>query len=290
MSKEAEKIRTIYKLLFDVATGRRILEPHKLSSPDIFDQLSLRVYDLGETLRDLVLASGMVPPHADIEHIISYVFVLDAQYRIVDLNAKAAERLGYPVEALRHQGFESLLSVDSVQKWQRFVNSAHDKPQLFVGVNLTFKATNGTQLPLLCTFCDGVYSEWVFVLSIEVNLVLPATLDTDIQPFKEDAQTTEKVHAHPLGHLDDALPPVRTLALTYGIEPSKLQRGFKLFYGKTIYRYYQEERLRKGYQLIITTRLHLKEIAYQCGFDAYINFYKAFKKAYGIAPSALLRP
>lgn len=290
MSSETEHIRAIYRLLFDVATGRRILERDSTSLPGAFDDIRQKVYALAETLRDLVIACGMVPPYASYEHIVTYVIVLDGHYRIVDVNVKFAERLGYPTETLRSRMFESLLGSDSIIEWQKFITAKHDEAGLFWVVNLFFLAENGSKLPLVCTVFDAVYNDWLFVLSLEAQLVSTIPLADVTTLFEKEVAIIEQVHAYILGHLDEALPSIRRLTSTWGIADYKLRQGFKMYYGRSIYQFYQEERLKKGYHLIISTRLQLKEIAFQCGFSAYINFYKAFKKTYGIAPSELLRP
>lgn len=285
-----EHIRAIYRLLFDVAAGRRILEQDTPSLPGAFDDVRQKVYALGETLRNLVIRSGMVPPYASCEQVITYVFVLDAHHRIVDLNVKLAERLGYSPEALRYRPFESLLASDTLLAWRRCVTSEDSKTPLFWVVDFVFLAENGAKLPLLCTVCDALYNDWVFVLSVEFHLEFLTPMAEVGASFKNDVALFEEVHAYVLAHLDDALPSLRTLSSRLGIGEHKLHKGFKHFYGKSIYQFYQEERLKLGHHLIVTTRLQLKEIAYRCGFSSYINFYKAFKKAHGIAPSALLRP
>lgn len=290
MSSETEHIRAIYRLLFDVATGRRILEQDSTSLPGAFDVVKQRVYALAESLRELVIASGMVPPYAGYEHIVTYVIVLDYHYRIVDVNMKLAERLGYPTGALRSRMLKSLLGSDSIIEWQKFITAKHNEAGLFWVVNLVFLAENGSKLPLVCTVCDAIYNDWLFVLSVEVHLVATSALADVTTLFEKEIAIIEQVHAHILGHLDEALPTIRKLSSTWGIADYKLRQGFKMYYGRSIYQFYQEERLKKGYHLIISTRLQLKEIAYRCGFSAYINFYKAFKKTYGHAPSELLRP
>ena len=290
MSREAERIQAIYRLLFDVATGKRVLQPSQSSPPDVYDEVSLRIYDLAETLRNLVLVSGMVPPRADVAYITPYVFVLDADSMLVDMNLRAAERLGYTRETLEHISFEALLTDDSTKRWRQFVSNTLDQPRLFAGLPLTFLSRTGLQMPLLCTVCETLHSERVFVLSVEVKLAFATPLVSHRDTSETEMEAIETLHAHIMAHLDEPLPSLATFADRLHVDATTLQDRFKRTYGKTIYQYYQQERLRKGYQLIITTRLYLKEIAYQCGFDDYINFYKAFKKAYGIAPSALLRP
>lgn len=289
MSNETEHIRDLYRLLFDLATGRRILEQDRPFLLGAFEDMRQQIYAFGDALRALVLDSGLVAPYAGYEHVSTYVIVLDAHYRIVDLNVKLAERLGYTQEYLRHRMFESILASDAILDWRR-ITTEPDMAGPFSIVNLVFLAKNGSKLPLVCTVCDALYNHWIFVLSVEVHLVLPETLPDVETAFKKEVAIIEQLHVFILDHLDEPLPSMVDLSSTWGIEGYKLRQGFKLYYGKSIYQVYQEERLKKGYHLIISTRLHLKEIAYRCGFNAYINFYKAFKKTYGIAPSALLRP
>ncbi len=291
MSEETEKLRAIYQLLYELATGRRPMNLDKATiHSDAYDELYKSLHDLGLSLRTLILTSGAVPPYAVFEHLSAYVLVLDTSYRMIDFNANVTERLGYTPMAIRYQMFDSLLTNDSALEFHKQMNIQSDLSRFFVVVDLVFVAANGTHLPLSCTITNAFFEDWVFVVSVEVFLEEPHDLGIYTDAINSYPVIIEQLHTYILAHLDEALPSVKALARRFGIEEHTLRQAFKAHYGTSIYQFYQDARLKKGYQLILHTRLQLKEIAYQCGFGSYINFYKAFKKKFGMAPSSLLRP
>ena len=104
-----------------------------------------------------------------------------------------------------------------------------------------------------------------------------------------DNQLIQKVYTYILNNLDEPLPSIKELSKTFGTNPYKLKRTFKRFFNTGIHQFYNEERLKKAHFLITETNLPLKEIAYSCGFNSYLHFYKSFKQKYHYAPTALKR-
>lgn len=110
------------------------------------------------------------------------------------------------------------------------------------------------------------------------------------QNHKEtDSQLIQKVYTYILNNLSEPLPSIKELSKTFNTNPYKLKRTFKRFFNTGIHQFYNEERLKKAHFLITETNLPLKEIAYSCGFNSYLHFYKSFKQKYHYAPTALKR-
>lgn len=59
---------------------------------------------------------------------------------------------------------------------------------------------------------------------------------------------------------------------------------FKEYTGKTIYSYIQSKRLLNAIRFI-ENGASVKEACYQCGFNDYSVFLKAFKKEFGTTPA-----
>src|SRR5258708_40046925 len=77
------------------------------------------------------------------------------------------------------------------------------------------------------------------------------------------------------------------LAKDAGINKEKLTTGFKQVYGKTVFTYLREERLRKAKELLETSRLSETVIAKRTGFKSVKGFINAFKKKYKRLPHTL---
>lgn len=80
---------------------------------------------------------------------------------------------------------------------------------------------------------------------------------------------------------------IHELSKKVGLNPNKLQSGFKDVYGKTINEYVQERRLREATVLIKNTDLSFSEIAERVGIQSKSYFSKIFKDDYGITPSEI---
>jgi AraC-like DNA-binding protein/PAS domain-containing protein len=295
MSKpnQKEKLRIIYQLLFDLATGRRTVDLDLGEIDDEYDAILLALSEYAERIKALVLEQGMVPPYASFQHLNQYVFVLDNHDRIVDFNFTVVDRLKYKSEAIQTLLFESLLDDSSKLVWNDLLKQVGGKSSFFVTTELLFMTADGVKLPLFCSVSSSLVNSFVFVLSVEVILVNSPFLkyipSMASEKAKAEATVIANIHAYILEHLDAPLPSLKSLALQFGSEEHKIRNGFREHYHTSVYQFYQDERLKKAYLLILQTDLPLKEIAFQCGFGMYLNFYKAFRKKYGFSPRELKR-
>jgi AraC-like DNA-binding protein len=66
-----------------------------------------------------------------------------------------------------------------------------------------------------------------------------------------------------------------------------LHTCFKELHGVTLFAFGRGLRLDHGQQLLLDTRLTVREIAEQCGYPEQANFTAAFRKRFGVAPSQL---
>ena len=290
---QQEKLRIIYQLLFDLATGRKTVALDVDGVDDDYDAIILSLSEHGERIRALALEQGMVPPYSSFEHLNQFVFVLDSNYRIVDFNFTVVERLKYESEAIQTLLFESLLDDSSKLVWNNLLTEVKSVTHFFVTTELLFLTVDGFKLPLFCSVSSSLFNEFVFVLSVEVVLknfpFLEQIPSVASEKAKAEAAVIANIHSYILEHLDAPLPSLKSLALLFGSEEHKIRNGFREHYHTSVYQFYQDERLKKAYLLITETDLPLKEVAYQCGFGMYLNFYKAFRKKYGFSPRELKR-
>ena len=77
---------------------------------------------------------------------------------------------------------------------------------------------------------------------------------------------------------------VDELAKECGYNENYFIKAFKKETGKTPYAYINAMKIEKAKQLLLNSDASLAQISLECGFGAYINFYKSFIKAEGVPP------
>lgn len=76
------------------------------------------------------------------------------------------------------------------------------------------------------------------------------------------------------------------LSRLFYVSKNKLIELFRNAYATTPYAYYNEYRLSQARLLVLSADLALSRVAEECGFGDYMSFYKAYKKRFGVSPSA----
>lgn len=77
---------------------------------------------------------------------------------------------------------------------------------------------------------------------------------------------------------------IEELAGECGYNESYFIKAFKKETGKTPHAYISDMKIEKAKQLLLNSDASLTQISHECGFGAYINFYKAFIKRVGMPP------
>lgn len=81
-------------------------------------------------------------------------------------------------------------------------------------------------------------------------------------------------------------PGLETLAHQVGLNPHKLNRGFRQIYGTTVYGFLQEYRLEQAYRLLASGEMSVSQVAHHIGYGA-AHFATIFRWRFGISPSQL---
>ncbi|WP_183559744.1 AraC family transcriptional regulator [Mucilaginibacter sp. SP1R1] len=100
-------------------------------------------------------------------------------------------------------------------------------------------------------------------------------------------QEQEKIEqARDILDQDFANPPVLpVLSRLVSLNEFKLKRGFKAYYGITIYGYVTRLKMERARHLIIDQKMTIREVTYEVGFKHQSHLSEAFKKYFGILPS-----
>lgn len=107
------------------------------------------------------------------------------------------------------------------------------------------------------------------------------------QSIKMDASQLEKINlAQEILLSDLENPPSLTeLAHKIGTNTNTLKKEFKAQFGVPVFKYLQNERLKKAYNLIKNEQNTIQEAAWAVGYDSLGSFSNAFEKKFGYRPS-----
>ncbi|GAB1308576.1 hypothetical protein KH5_12590 [Urechidicola sp. KH5] len=107
------------------------------------------------------------------------------------------------------------------------------------------------------------------------------------QNTKFDTSLIEKINlAQEILLSDLENPPSLTeLANKIGVNTNKLKIEFKAQFGVPVFKYLQNERLTKAYNLIKNQQKTIQEAAWAVGYDSLGSFSNAFEKKFGYRPS-----
>ncbi|RTY89519.1 AraC family transcriptional regulator [Flavobacterium sp. GSN2] len=289
-----QRIKVIYQMLFEMATGNLSFRIIKTDQNDEVDKLSEMLNTLAGQMHDIILRSGSVNPHYSYQNLVQTTFILDDNFIIRNFNTHVPEALYYESEELFQVDFGKFIAPQSFSIWNQKKKEASLDDNYHSTVPLIFITGNNKLLPTFCTISRLHYSDKIIVNSITTilqELSSDATFVIKTNPKKQsEAVVMQSIYDYILNHLEEPLPTLKKLAAMFASEEHKLKIGFRKYFNTSVYNFYHLERLKKSHLLIQKTEIPLKEIAFICGFSAYLNFYKAFKKHYGYAPSDLNRP
>lgn len=111
-------------------------------------------------------------------------------------------------------------------------------------------------------------------------------INTHIKYYdKKQIEKIRLIKKYLIEHLDQKID-FQALANVYHINLNTLRKSFKDIYGKPIYQWYKEYRLKEASILLSTTNLPIIDIASQVGYDNPSKFSAAFCKHFGQTPIA----
>jgi len=103
-----------------------------------------------------------------------------------------------------------------------------------------------------------------------------------------DIQNIYKVKEKMLEHLETP-PIIKELAMCANMSPTKLKLLFKQIFGNSIFRYYQEFRIKEAARKLKEEKLSVSDVGYQMGFTNISHFSRVFKEHIGMKPKQYSR-
>ncbi|POY36746.1 AraC family transcriptional regulator [Solitalea longa] len=80
-------------------------------------------------------------------------------------------------------------------------------------------------------------------------------------------------------------PSLNELSKLVGLNNNKLKTKFRELFGLPVFKYLQEERLSKAYELLGNSEMGVQETAWYVGYESLSSFSNAFQKKFGVRPN-----
>ncbi len=142
----------------------------------------------------------------------------------------------------------------------------------------------------------GIAGQWFYESKTLELLVLQFARISDLFQQAQDrmavsGQDAERIRmAQGLLCRDLENPPsLFQLARAVGMTHTKLNKGFKHFYGTTVFGYLRRHRLEESRLLLDAGQMNVSETAYASGFSSPSHFARAFFAHFGVQPSVYLK-
>ncbi len=109
-----------------------------------------------------------------------------------------------------------------------------------------------------------------------------------IKASNEDITQIRKIEKTVTNDFSIPFPSIEELARSASMSSSKLKKLFKDVYGKPIYQYYQQYRMKKAKAMLLSHQYSVKTVGLSVGYANLSNFSMAFKKEFDMLPSELV--
>jgi AraC family transcriptional regulator, transcriptional activator of the genes for pyochelin and ferripyochelin receptors len=179
--------------------------------------------------------------------------------------------------------------LQACEPWAFMKDSLHDNRQVCSGSGNVSLAMNRALQDLMCNPLQGHLRE-LFTEAKVLELValqLASLSDVRNQPAaQKDKDVFHELRCYLDTHFNDDLS-LRLLSRAFGLNEFKLKKGFKTFFNTTIFDYIHEQKMLHASKLLLDDHMLVNEVAGKVGYKNPNHFSTAFKRRFGIVPTAL---
>jgi len=111
-----------------------------------------------------------------------------------------------------------------------------------------------------------------------------SSLESNFRFSKKDIHLINKAKNYLIDNIDRT-PPVKEISQAVGLSSNKLQKGFKMLFGKSIRQFTITLKMHLAMNFLDIGEFTISEIAYKVGYTNKGHFSQLFKKEFGLLPS-----
>ena len=289
------RIVTIHQMLFEMARGNFNSCIPLTTYGDELETISVLINMVAEEMKESIFMSGFINARSLQPTIVGnlYTLLLDKEFVVKSFSPEILTFLGFVENEFIDVNLSSFISTASMQQFCRLCD---DDQFSATTLQLQFVSKEDLNFTLTCEIrrLNNLIELLlpIEMLSNQYNYY-PLVKDNNAQnhhkTIKVDAFLIQKLYDYIIANLEEPLPSLPILARKFSTNEHKLKAGFRHFFKTSIYKFYNEERLKRAHFMIEHTAIPLKNISVMNGFNDYPNFSKSFKNRFGFSPFELKR-
>ena len=291
-SQSTTNLSPIYHMLMEMAGGNFSLKIDTSEIDDELQQLEKLIQLIAAELRKKIYYKGFITSHFALQYLVQNTFVLNKSFIIKSYNSHAEKSLNLEPDFLQDYKFENILSKSSKLLWEIISKEINSNRLFHKTIQLEYQIKSAPIIPTFSTITRLLHSNKIIISSLsivlendtQVNHILLNLHHKNESTVRHDNLLINNIYQYILSNLDSPLPSLKDLAAKFATNEHKLKQGFKHYFQTSVYKFYNDERLKRAHLLIQQTKLPLKNIADKSGFNIYSNFSKAFKKQFSYSP------
>jgi AraC family transcriptional regulator, transcriptional activator of the genes for pyochelin and ferripyochelin receptors len=189
--------------------------------------------------------------------------------------------------------FKSIANSSAMPFLDKVMNCVDRGEHLFVApgeVALQPRMAELMQQIMQCTFSGMTRYLFMEAKMLELFALQLEQLNSDISDKEKwslaDRERLKAVHDFVI---QSYLEPLTLTSLCYkfGLNEFKLKKGYKRFFGTTVFGHILKLRMEAARQLLVSGEMTVSEVAYAIGYSNVSSFSEAFKKHYGYLPRSI---
>ena len=308
-----ERLERVFDLLIKISTGNFSAHIERTEKTDELEALTALVNIVVEELKDSFLHQGFINTDFSYMEMVNMVFFLDTDSLIVLTNEDVGRLLGYKQEELINKPFMDILQKDCLPIWNHQIRNLLANGKIKKNLRLKFMTKDGLVITEFCKLMiipkESHFSARIMAITANIikdktsrevklkrkilaRIERPKSNKRDTIKTKsilnlDDIEKIRTIGTYLRHHPEREVPSLKQLALEFGTNEYKLKRGFKEFFGMSVFRFLKNERLMNAHLAIRNTNEQFKEIAYRNGFRNASHFAKEFRSRYGYTPREL---
>ena len=287
-----QRIRSLYQMLFEMATGNLYFQIPADNGKDELDELAILLNRLAERMRITFVEHNYVAPYYSYQNLAQLTFITDLDFKIISFTSQVYDSLGWKNDGLIGLPIRSIIADNSNAVWESAIKEISKNPECHETLHLTFVTPEKLLVPAFCTISRLLHVDMVVVSSVKTilqEIIYDLPKLKTAKPRADEAETMQQLHDYILDNLGEPLPTIKQLSRIFKVNEFDLKDGFRKLFRISIHRFYNEERLKRAHLMIVQTDESLKIIASVNGYMTYTSFNKAFKARFGYPPSSLKR-
>ena len=165
-----ERIRKIYQMLFEMASGNLLFQIANLDKEDEIDQIAHKLNEIASNIKNTFHKIGHVIPQFTYQNLVQHTFILDKELYILSFSSSVLETLKLNQQELSKLKFSKIIAKQSINDWKTIENEIVTNNIFHITLQLHLLDKNNQIYPSYFTISSLLNSNKIVISGITTNI------------------------------------------------------------------------------------------------------------------------